>query len=56
MIVNGETCSFCGKEKHEVEYLVLSMSVCICDDCVKLAQDIINEQREYKQCSIKSVI
>ena len=40
------SCSFCGKEQHEVKKLVAGLSVFICDECVELCSGIIAEERE----------
>ena len=37
-------CSFCGKTQHEVEKLVAGPFVFICDECIDLCTDIIDEQ------------
>ncbi|VVC75774.1 ATP-dependent Clp protease ATP-binding subunit ClpX [Aquicella siphonis] len=43
-------CSFCGKSQHEVRKLIAGPSVYVCDECVALCNDIINEEsREDKQ-------
>lgn len=36
-------CSFCGKASTEVKKLIAGTGVYICNECVALAQDIINE-------------
>jgi hypothetical protein len=36
-------CSFCGKGRSEVATLVEGPSVFICDECVKKAQEIVQE-------------
>src|SRR5882672_11414538 len=36
-------CSFCGKNQHEVSKLVAGPAVFICDECVALCSDIIDE-------------
>src|SRR5580693_601771 len=42
-------CSFCGKSQHEVRKLIAGPSVYVCDECVSLCNDIINEEaREEK--------
>ena len=38
------SCSFCGKEQHEVKKLVAGLSVFICDECVELCSGIIAEE------------
>ncbi len=37
-------CSFCGKSQHEVRKLIAGPSVFICDECVSLCNDIIEEE------------
>ncbi|GBD41785.1 ATP-dependent Clp protease ATP-binding subunit ClpX [bacterium HR39] len=37
-------CSFCGKSQHEVRKLIAGPTVFICDECVELCMDIINEE------------
>ena len=42
-------CSFCGKSQHEVRKLIAGPSVYVCDECVALCNEIINEEtREDK--------
>ena len=45
-------CSFCGKSQHEVKKLIAGPTVFICDECVELCNDIIQEEnRENKSKS-----
>lgn len=37
-------CSFCGKSQHEVKKLIAGPSVYICNECVELCDDIIQEE------------
>ena len=37
-------CSFCGKTEHEVKSLVAGPHVFICDECIDVCSDIIDEQ------------
>ena len=37
-------CSFCGKNQHEVRKLVAGPAVYICDECVDLCTDIVDDQ------------
>ena len=39
-------CSFCGKSQHEVKKLIAGPTVFICDECVELCMDIINEEKK----------
>tara|TARA_B100000686_G_scaffold237269_1_gene245274 strand:- start:398 stop:1666 length:1269 start_codon:yes stop_codon:yes gene_type:complete len=45
-------CSFCGKSQHEVKKLIAGPTVFICDECVELCNDIIQE--ENKETKTKS--
>lgn len=38
-------CSFCGKAGEEVARLIAGPSVCICNECVGLCVDILDEER-----------
>ena len=37
-------CSFCGKSQHEVRKLIAGPSVFICDECVDLCNEILEEE------------
>lgn len=37
-------CSFCGKSQHEVKKLIAGPSAFVCDECVDLCNDIIQEE------------
>lgn len=37
-------CTFCGKSQHEVRKLIAGPSVFICDECVELCNDILEEE------------
>jgi hypothetical protein len=38
-------CSFCGKSQHDVRCLVAGPAVFICDECVALCNDIIEDEK-----------
>lgn len=42
-------CSFCGKSQHEVRKLIAGPSVYVCDECVTLCNEIINEDPQLAQ-------
>jgi len=46
-------CSFCGKSQHEVRKLIAGPSVFVCDECVELCNDIIQEEMQDKTVSGK---
>lgn len=37
-------CSFCGKSQYEVKHMIAGHITFICDECVQLCVDRINEQ------------
>lgn len=47
-------CSFCGKSQHEVKKLVSGPSVFICDECIRLCDDILQEELPAAQAVGKS--
>ena len=40
----GPRCSFCGKEQRMVERLVAGPNVYICNECIALCNDILNDE------------
>jgi len=42
-------CSFCGKSQEEVEKIIAGPAVYICDECIELCNDIIEEERTKEQ-------
>ena len=48
--LSGElVCSFCGKSQDEVKKLIAGPSVYICDECVSLCSEIIQEEYEQEE-------
>ncbi len=43
------SCSFCGKSQREVRKLIAGPTVYICDECIKLCNEIIAEEAEKEQ-------
>src|SRR6266850_8261709 len=39
------SCSFCGKGQREVRKLIAGPTVYICDECIRLCNDIIAEEK-----------
>ena len=37
-------CSFCGKSQHDVKKLIAGPTVFICDECIELCNDIMEEE------------
>ncbi len=57
-ITQGTTslrCSFCGKGQKEVKKLIAGPGVYICDECIELCNDIVDEEKE-REVSLKGPI
>ena len=48
-------CSFCGKNTNEVFKMIAGNDVFICDECVDLCSDIIDEEIDYRNAKNKPV-
>ena len=48
-------CSFCGKNTNEVFKMIAGNDVFICDECVDLCSDIIEEEIEFRNANNKPV-
>jgi ATP-dependent Clp protease ATP-binding subunit ClpX len=44
-------CSFCGKGQKEVKKLIAGPGVYICDECIDLCNDIIDEEKDRETSS-----
>jgi hypothetical protein len=44
-------CSFCGKSQREVRKLIAGPTVYICDECIKLCNDILAKEAERRDLS-----
>jgi len=52
------SCSFCGKSQKHVKKLIAGPTVFICDECVSLCNEIIqeNSKKSYSSKSGKKVL
>ena len=48
------SCNFCGKSQKEVKKLIAGPNVYICDECIDLCNDIVDEDKMAVQNSNKS--
>lgn len=46
------SCSFCGEPANKVSYLVKEKDVQICDACVRICVDAINEYHGKRQLEL----
>ena len=42
--MTNDHCSFCGKTRRQVRKLINGKEGCICDECVSLCVEILNEE------------
>ena len=42
------TCSFCGRDKKDVDLMISGIHAHICDKCIIQAQQILNEEVKTK--------
>jgi ATP-dependent Clp protease ATP-binding subunit ClpX len=38
------SCSFCGKNQNEVQKLIAGPNVFICDECIELCNEIVQDE------------
>ena len=48
-------CSFCGKSQDEVKKLIAGPSVYICNECVDLCNDIIEEEVKHEESDSEQI-
>lgn len=46
MTTQLDTCSFCGKHRDDVQKLIVSDGVAICNECVELCQDLLIDKKD----------
>ena len=49
-------CSFCGKNQKEVAKLIAGPAVYICDECIQLCSEIIDEESEKTTGEIEQIL
>ena len=49
-------CSFCGKNQKEVKKLIAGPAVYICDECIQLCSEIIEEETEKEAGELASLL
>lgn len=49
-------CSFCGKSQDEVKKLIAGPSVYICDECIELCNEIIEEEYQKEEAASRVAI
>ena len=42
-------CSFCGKSQHDVRKLIAGPTVYICDECIELCNDFVDDLHDEKE-------
>lgn len=52
---NNLFCSFCGKNQKDVKKLIAGPAVYICDECIQLCSEIIEEENEQESESLENI-
>ncbi|NLW17461.1 MAG: ATP-dependent Clp protease ATP-binding subunit ClpX, partial [Firmicutes bacterium] len=52
---NVVKCSFCGKSQDQVKKLVAGPGVYICDECIELCMEIVDEESLHTELDLKEV-
>lgn len=47
-------CSFCGRPQSEVQKLIAGPGVYICDECVAVAQHIMEEEKAEENAGLSA--
>jgi ATP-dependent Clp protease ATP-binding subunit ClpX len=49
-------CSFCGKSQNEVKKLIAGPSVYICNECIDICNEIINDDEQAETATVRSAL
>jgi len=49
-------CSFCGKSQNEVKKLIAGPSVYVCNECIDICNEIINDDEQAETAGIRSAL
>ena len=49
-------CSFCGKNQSEVRKLIAGPAVYICDECIQLCSEIIEEETQKDTDGLENLL
>lgn len=53
---NNHCCDFCGKSKEDVEKLIVGEHAAICNDCITLCVDILDDEKFKKNIDNTSIL
>lgn len=49
-------CSFCGKSQNEVKKLIAGPSVYVCNECIDICNEIINDDEQAETATVRSAL
>jgi ATP-dependent Clp protease ATP-binding subunit ClpX len=49
-------CSFCGKSQNEVKKLIAGPSVYVCNECIDICNEIINDDEQAETTGVRSAL
>jgi ATP-dependent Clp protease ATP-binding subunit ClpX len=50
------SCSFCGKNQNDVKKLIAGPAVYICNECIQLSAEILNEELQAEEIANRQVV
>jgi len=53
---NNHNCDFCGRSKEEVEKLIVGDHAAICNECINLCVDILDDEKQKKPAGDKKLL
>jgi ATP-dependent Clp protease ATP-binding subunit ClpX len=53
---HNHSCDFCGRSKEEVEKLIVGEHAAICNECITLCVDILDDEKQKKPASDKKLL
>src|SRR6185503_3377104 len=49
-------CSFCGKSQNEVKKLIAGPNVYVCNECIDICNEIINDDEQTEAASARTTL
>jgi len=49
-------CSFCGKSQNDVKKLIAGPGVYVCNECIDICNEIINDDEQQEQATSRSAL
>ena len=50
------SCSFCGKSQNDVRKLIAGPGVYVCNECIDICNEIINDDEQTETTTVRSAL